>query len=56
MEILEFAAYLALGFVPTLVILEITYRIGIKIRKKKRVIVKASYPQTKSLLPIAFRV
>jgi hypothetical protein len=53
MEILESTAYLALGFVPTLAILEIAYRIGIKVRRK-RVIMEGILPPTKSLLSIAF--
>jgi hypothetical protein len=39
MEIVESLAYIALGFIPTLALLEVGYRI----------------PPTKSLLPIAFR-
>ena len=35
MELLESAAYIALGFVPTLGLLEIAYRLGMKIRRKK---------------------
>jgi hypothetical protein len=58
MEILESSAYLALGFVPTLAALEIAYRIGMKIKRKRKgtVIVSRVLPPTKSLLPIAFRV
>jgi hypothetical protein len=58
MEILESSAYLALGFVPTLAALEIAYRIGMKIKRKRKgtVIVSGVLPPTKSLLPIAFRV
>jgi hypothetical protein len=52
MEILESAAYIALGFIPTLALLEIAYRLGMKIRRKRgRVIL----PTTRSLLPIVFR-
>ena len=36
MEVLESAAYIALGFIPTLGLLEIAYRLGMKIKKKKR--------------------
>ena len=56
MEILESAAYIALGFIPTLGILEIAYRMGMKIRRKKGVLIERGIiPPTKSLLPIAFR-
>jgi hypothetical protein len=34
MEVLESAAYIALGFIPTLGLLEIAYRLGMKIRRK----------------------
>jgi hypothetical protein len=52
MEMFESAAYVALGFIPTLALLEIVYRMRMKIRRKRgRVIL----PTTKSLLPIVFR-
>ena len=35
MEILESATYIALGFIPTLALLEIVYRLGVKLRRKK---------------------
>ena len=35
MEILESAAYIALGFIPTLGLLEIAYRMGMKLRRRK---------------------
>ena len=37
MEILESVAYVALGFIPTLALLETAYRIGVKIRGRKGV-------------------
>jgi hypothetical protein len=37
MEILETAAYIALGFVPTLGLLEIAYRRGLKITFQYRI-------------------
>ena len=56
MEMFESAAYVALGFIPTLALLEITYRMGMKIRRRKGVLMGRSVlPPTKSLLPIAFR-
>jgi hypothetical protein len=57
MEILESVAYLALGFVPTLAALEIAYRIGIKIKRRRKglAVVSSVLPTTKSLLPIPFR-
>jgi hypothetical protein len=57
MEILESTAYLALGFVPTLAALEIAYRIGIKIKRRRKglAVVSSVLPTTKSLLPIPFR-
>jgi hypothetical protein len=57
MEILESTAYLALGFVPTLATLEIAYRIGIKIKRRRKglAVVSSVLPTTKSLLPIPFR-
>jgi hydrogenase/urease accessory protein HupE len=36
MELLESGAYIALGFVPTLAILESAYRFGMKIKERKR--------------------
>jgi hypothetical protein len=48
MEILESAAYIALGFIPTLGLLEIAYRMAIKIRRKRRIAGKV-------ILPIVFR-
>ena len=56
MEMFESAAYVALGFIPTLALLEIAYRIGVKISERKGVVIGRSVlPPTKSLLPIAFR-
>jgi hypothetical protein len=55
MEMLESAAYIALGFIPTLALLEIAYRMGMKIRRRKRGIAGRVIPTTKSLLPIVFR-
>ncbi|MDW0315060.1 MAG: hypothetical protein QN716_06765 [Nitrososphaeraceae archaeon] len=56
MEILESVAYVALGFIPTLALLETAYRIGVKIRGRKGVVIgRGVLPPTKSLLPIAFR-
>jgi hypothetical protein len=56
MEIFESAAYIALGFIPTLGLLEIAYRMGMKIRRRKGVVIgRGVLPPTKSLLPIAFR-
>ena len=55
MEILESAAYIALGFIPTLSLLEIAYRLGMKIRRKRGIEGKVILPTTKSLLPIVFR-
>jgi hypothetical protein len=51
MEILESTAYLALGFVPTLAVLEIAYRIGIKIKRRRKglAIVSSVLLTTKSL-------
>jgi hypothetical protein len=54
MEVLESAAYITLGFVPTLALLEMGYRMRIKIRRGKGVLRGVLSP-TKSLLPIAFR-
>jgi hypothetical protein len=55
MEILESAAYIALGFIPTLGLLEIAYRMGMKLKRRKREIAERIKPTTKSLLPIVFR-
>ena len=57
MEILESAAYIALGFIPTLSLLEIAYRLlGMKLKRRKRGIEgRVILPTTKSLLPIVFR-
>jgi predicted nuclease with RNAse H fold len=55
MEILESAAYIALGFIPTLGLLEIAYRLGMKIRRKRGIEGRVILPTTKSLLPIVFR-
>jgi hypothetical protein len=55
MEILESAAYIALGFVPTLGLLEIGYRMAMKIRRKRGIAGSIILPTTKSLLPIVFR-
>jgi hypothetical protein len=55
MEILESLAYIALGFIPTLALLEVGYRMGMKIRRRKGLVVRSVLPPTKSLLPIAFR-
>jgi predicted nuclease with RNAse H fold len=54
MEILESAAYIALGFIPTLGLLEIAYRFGMKIRRKRGIEGSVILPTTKSLLPIVF--
>jgi hypothetical protein len=45
MEVLESAAYIALGFIPTLGLLEIAYRFGMKIRRKRRIEEGSSYQQ-----------
>ena len=55
MEILESAAYIALGFIPTLSLLEIAYRMGMKIKRRGVLIGRGVLPPTKSLLPIPFR-
>jgi hypothetical protein len=55
MEILESLAYIALGFIPTLALLEVGYRMGMKIRRRKGLVVRSVLPPTKSLSPIAFR-
>ena len=36
MEMLESGAYIALGFIPTLALLEIAYRMGMKLERRKR--------------------
>jgi hypothetical protein len=51
MEILESMAYIALGFIPTLALLEIGDRIRIKITGRKGLIIRRAFPRTKSLLP-----
>jgi len=56
MEMLESAAYIALGFIPTLALLEIAYRLGMKIKRKGAVVGRGILPPSKSLLPIAFRI
>jgi hypothetical protein len=55
MEILESAAYIALGFIPTLGLLEIAYRTEMKLRRKRGIEGRVILPTTKSLLPIVFR-
>jgi hypothetical protein len=45
MEILESAAYVALGFIPTLALLEIAYRRGMKLRRKRGIAGRAPYQQ-----------
>jgi len=56
MEMFESAAYVALGFIPTLALLEIANRMGMKIRSRKGVLIgRGILPPTKSLLLIAFR-
>jgi hypothetical protein len=57
MEILESAAYIALGFIPTLSLLEIAYRMGRKIKRRREgvLIGRGVLPPTKSLLPIPLR-
>ena len=55
MEMLESAAYIALGFIPTLALLEITYRLGMKLRRKRRIAGRVILRTTKSFLPIVFR-
>ena len=55
MEVLKSAAYIALGFIPTLGLLEIAYRLGMKIRRKRGIEGRVILPTTKSLLPIVFR-
>jgi hypothetical protein len=55
MEMLESAAYIALGFIPTLALLEIAYRLGVKLRRKRRIAGRVILPTTKSFLPIVFR-
>ena len=55
MEILESAAYIALGFIPTLGLLEIAYIMGMKIKRKRGIAGRVIIPTTNSLLPIVFR-
>jgi hypothetical protein len=55
MEILESAAYIALGFIPTLGLLEIAYRTEMKLRRKRGIEGRVILTTTKSLLPIVFR-
>jgi hypothetical protein len=55
MEILETISYITMGFVPTIALLEIGYRMSMKVRGRKGFIVRNVLPPTKSLLPIAFR-
>ena len=55
MEMFESVGYIALGFIPTLGLLEIAYRLGMKIRRKKGIEGRVILPTTKSLLPIVFR-
>jgi hypothetical protein len=52
MEILESISYITMGFVPTIALLEIGYRMRMKV---KGFTVRNVLPPTKSLLPIAFR-
>ena len=55
MEILESISYITMGFVPTIALLEIWYRMRMKVRGRKGITVRNVLPPTKSLLPIAFR-
>ena len=55
MEMLESLSYIIMGFVPTLALLEIGYRMGMKIRRRKGFTGRNVLPPTKSFLPIAFR-
>jgi hypothetical protein len=55
MEILESISYITMGFVPTIALLEIGYRMRMKVRGRKGITVRNVLPPTKSLLPIAFR-
>jgi len=55
MEILESAGYIALGFIPTLGLLEIAYRTEMKLRRKRGIEGRVILTTTKSLLPIVFR-
>ena len=48
MEMLESAAYIALGFIPTLALLEIAYRLGKKIKRKGAVVGRGILPPSKS--------
>ena len=45
MEMFESVGYIALGFIPTLGLLEIAYRLGMKIRRKKGIEGRVSYQQ-----------
>jgi hypothetical protein len=50
MEMFESAAYVPLGFILTLALLEIAYRMGMKIRRRKvGVAGRGVLPPTKSL-------
>ena len=51
MEMLS-AAYIALGFIPTLGLLEIAYRTEMKLRRKRGIEGRVILTTTKSLLPI----
>ncbi|HJY11086.1 MAG TPA: hypothetical protein VJ250_09045 [Nitrososphaeraceae archaeon] len=55
MEILKSLVYIALGFIPMLALLEVGYRMGMKIRRRKGLVARSVLSPTKSLLPIAFR-
>jgi hypothetical protein len=55
MEMLESAAYVVSGFIPTLGLLEIAYRTGMEIRRKRGIAGRVILTTTKSLLPIVFR-
>ncbi|MGA9295959.1 MAG: hypothetical protein WBV72_00985 [Nitrososphaeraceae archaeon] len=55
MEILESISYITMGFVPTIALLEIGYRMRMKVKGRKGFTVRNVLPPTKSLLPIAFR-
>ena len=56
MEILESVAYIALGFIPTLALLEMAYRTRIQIgRRGKGALRWGILPPAKSSLPIDFR-
>jgi hypothetical protein len=50
MEMFKSAAYVPLGFIPTLALLEIAYRMGMKKRRRKvGVAGRGHLPPTKSL-------